>query len=169
MAEVSVEFTSPAGERLAFDWPLDLLDAFEGSESDTIWALEGELDWDEIEVVRVVTARFDDGRCLALAAIHPSGAEGHGDDAIAGVLVSDGEPEALAEALMSTEYGADGEIRRIGLELYQEREGLPLRVAGDVTSVSERVDGDVVHKRIALAARAGSPGVGVLDVLTADA
>ena len=169
MAEVSVEFTSPAGERLAFDWPLDRLQAFDGSEGDTIWELEGELDWDEIEVVRVLTARFEDGRCLALAAIHPAGAEGHGDDAIAGVLVSDDEPEALAEALVSTEYGADGEVRRIGLELYHEHEGLPLRVAGDVTSVSEHVDGGVVHKGIALAARAGTPGTGLLDVLTADA
>jgi hypothetical protein len=167
MAEVSVEFTSPAGERLAFGWPLERLEAFDGSQGDTIWELEGELDWDEIETVRVLTARFDDGRCLALAAIHPVGSEGHGADAVAGVLVSDGETAALAEALMSTEYDPDGEIRRVGLELYREEDGLPLRVAADVTASHQQVDGGVVHRRIALAARAGGPGVGLLDVMTA--
>jgi hypothetical protein len=167
MAEVSVEFTSPAGERLAFDWPLERLQAFDGSDAGAIWELEGELDWDEIGVVRVLTARFEDGRCLALVAIHPVGAEAHGADAIAGVLVSEGEPEALAEALMSTEYGPAGEIRRVGLELYREEDGLALRIAADVTGVDERADGGLVHKRVALAARAGSPGVAVLDVLTA--
>jgi hypothetical protein len=167
MAEVSVEFTSPAGERLAFDWPLERLRAFDGSDGGTIWELEGELDWDEIEAVRVLTARFEDDRCLALVAIHPADADAHGGDAIAGVVVSDGEPEALAEALMSTEYGPTGEIRRLGLELYRDEDGLALRVAADVTAAEEHVDGGLVHKRIALAARAGASGVAVLDVLTA--
>jgi hypothetical protein len=167
MAEVSVEFTSPAGERLAFGWPLERLEAFDGSQGTTIWQLEGELDWDEIEIVRVLTARFDDGRCLALAAIHAVGTEGHGDDPVAGVLLSDGEAEALAEALMSTEYGPDGEIRRVGLELYREEDGLPLRIAADVTASNQQVDGGVLHRWIALAARAGGPGVGLLEVMTA--
>jgi hypothetical protein len=169
MAEVSVEFTSPEGERLAFDWPLDGLQAFDGSASEPVWELSGELDWDEIDAVRVLTARFEDGRCLALAAIRPAGAESHGDDAIAGVLVAEGETEPLAQALFSTEYGPDGEIRRIGLELYREEDGLPLRVAGDVTSVDEQPDGGVTRKRVTLDARAGSPGVAVLEVLTAEA
>ncbi|MFL5870151.1 MAG: hypothetical protein ACJ75R_03665 [Solirubrobacterales bacterium] len=168
MGDVTVEFTSPAGERLAFDWPQDRLEQFDASPAEPIWELSGELDWDEIEAVRVLTARFEDGRCLALAAVHPVGAEGHGADAVAGVLVDEGEATSLAEALFSTEYGSDGEIRRIGLELYREEDGLPLRVAGDVTSVDQHADGGVVHRRIALDARAGSPGLGVLDVLTAD-
>ena len=32
-----------------------------------------------------------------------------------------GELEALAESLLSTEHGADGLPRRIGLELYHDR------------------------------------------------
>jgi hypothetical protein len=167
MADVSVEFTSPAGGLLRFDWATDRLEAFDGSDPEPVWELTGELDWDEIEALRVLTARFEDGRCLALAAIHPARAEGHGGDAVAGVLVDDGAAESLAESLMSTEYGPDGEVRRIGLELYHEEDGLPLRVAGDSTSAEEHVDGGIVHKRIALEARAGSPGVAVLDVLTA--
>jgi hypothetical protein len=162
---VSVEFSSPSGERLRFDWPLARLETLDGSEGDAIWERAGELDWDEVEKVRVLSGRLDDGRALALAAIRPAGAEGHGDDAVAGVLVADGEAESLAGGLLSTEYGPDGAVRRIGLELYREEDGLPLRVAGDVSEVSAHRDGAIEHERVTLTLRAGVPGVGVLDIL----
>ena len=38
--------------------------------------------------------------------------------------------------LLSTEYGPDGPLRRIGLELYREDGGLPIRIAGDVIATS---------------------------------
>jgi hypothetical protein len=159
--DISVEFVSPGGERLRFDWPLDRLETFDGSETDPIWELAGELDWDEIKLLRVFSGRLDDGRAIALAALRPAGATGHGDDAVAGVLVSDGQPKALAQALLSTEYGPDEGPRRVGLELYPEDQGLPLRVAGDVTGV-DRV---AQRTRIALKLRAGAEGIGVLDTV----
>ena len=167
MAEgVSVEFSSPSGDRLRFDWPLERLAALDASDAQPVWELAGDLDWDEIDAVRVFSGRFEDGRGVALAALRPRGAAGHGDDAIFGVLVSDGEIESLSEALLSTEYGPDGAVRRVGLELYREQDGLPLRVAGDVTGVSSEHDGRVDRQRVTLALRAGGSGVGVLDVLS---
>jgi hypothetical protein len=160
---VSVEFASPSGERLRFDWPLERLQTFDGSETDPLWERAGELDWDEIELLRVFSGRFDDGRAIALAALRPAGADGHGADVVAAVLVDDGEAKPLAEALLSTEYGPDGEARRIGLELYPENQGLPVRVAGDVSGVDEFPAG---RKRIALKLRAGADGTGILDVVS---
>jgi hypothetical protein len=167
MAEgVSVEFQSPSGELLRFDWPLERLLELDPSASRPAWELAGELDWDEVETVRLLSGRFDDGRAIALAALRPRGAEGHGDEAVFGVLVSDGEAESLSEALISTEYGPDGAVRRIGLELYREHDGLPLRVAGDATEATSERDGGVERRRVALALRAAGAGIGVLDVLT---
>jgi hypothetical protein len=163
---VSVEFESPSAERLRVDWPLDRLRNLEPSGAETVWERAGELDWDEIDAVRVLSGRFEDGRLLAVAAVRPSGAQGHGDDAAFGVLVEGGEPESLAEVLISSEYAADGSLRRIGLELYREQDGLPLRVAGDVTGASRHRDGGVDHEAVVLELRAGGPGAGVLDVLT---
>jgi hypothetical protein len=163
---VSVEFASPSGERLRFEWPVARLETFDGSETDPLWELAGPLDWDEIELLRVFSGRLDDGRAIALVALRPAGAAGHGDDAVAAVLLDGGETKSLAEALLSTEYGADGEARRIGLELYPEDQGLPLRVAGDVTGVDEFPAGGTERKRIALRLRAGSEGTGILDVVS---
>jgi hypothetical protein len=162
MAEsVSVEFSSPSGTTLRFDWPLDRLRTLDAERDDTVWERAGELDWDEVESVRVLSGRLEDGRLLALADLRPVGAEGHSDDAVSGVVVDEGEPESLAEALISTEYGRDGGLRRVGLE-----EGLPLRVAADATATDEHRDGRVLHRRVTLALRAGGPGIGVLDILT---
>jgi hypothetical protein len=163
---VSVEFASPSGERLRFDWPLARLSSFDGSETDPLWERAGELDWDEIELLRVFTGRLDDGRAIVLAALRPAGAAGHGDDVVTGALVDEGEAKPLAEALLSTEYGADGEARRVGLELYPEDQGLPLRVAGDVSRVDEFPAAGTERKRIALTLRAGAEGTGILDVVS---
>ncbi len=80
---------------------------------------------------------------------------------------ADGELESLPRALISTEYEPDGKPRRIGLELEKEGERLPMRVAGDVTGSSERVDGGVRRLRSLLDLRsAGTAGTGVYEQLT---
>jgi len=163
---VSLEFTSPTGEPLRFDWPLGAISALDGSETQPIWRLAGELDWDQLEAVRVLTARLGDGRGLALVALRPAGARGHGDDAVAGLLIADGETESLAEALISTEYGPDRRVRRVGLELYRHEDGLALRVAADATATEERDEGGVRRERVALRVRAGEPGAGILEILS---
>jgi hypothetical protein len=117
------------------EWSPDALRALAaGGSAEPAWRLAGEIDWSALESLSVVSAAFDDGRLLALVAGRPAGAEGH-DAPPRGVLVQpDGEVVELAEALLSTEYDAEGAPSRIGLELYPELGGIPLRVAADRVS-----------------------------------
>lgn len=124
------------------EWELDALRMLEAGESaEPAWRLSGELDWGAVESLRLVTAAFENGRLLALAAVRPSGAEGH-DESPHGALVNpDGDVVELEEALVSTEYDAEGAPSRIGLELYTEVGAVPLRVAADRTSPTRTHDG----------------------------
>jgi hypothetical protein len=131
----------PDGARI--EWEPDSLRTLAAGESaGPAWRLEGELDWNAVESLRVVSAAFEDGRLLAVVAPRPAGAEGHDAAEPRGVLVQpDGEVVELAEALLSTEYDADGAPSRIGLELYPEPEGIPVRVAADREAPARAGDG----------------------------
>ena len=89
----------------------------------------------------IVSAAFEDGRLLALVAGRPAGADGH-DEPPRGLLVQpSGEVVELDEALLSTEYDSAGAPSRIGLELYAEPAGIPLRVAADRAAPARVDDG----------------------------
>jgi hypothetical protein len=120
------------GNGARVEWETDALRMLEAGESaEPAWRLDGKLDWDRVESLRLVAAAFENGRLLALAAVRPTGAKGH-DQLPRGALVQPtGEVVELAETLLSTEYDADGAPSRIGLELYPELGSVPLRVAGD--------------------------------------
>jgi hypothetical protein len=79
---------------------------------------------------------FSDGGLLALSAVRPASAGGHGDEQISAVLCGpDGAPVEVSEVLLSTEYGPDGVQRRATLELWaDEEDGQPLRGAGTLIS-----------------------------------
>ena len=169
MAEaLGLEFESPDGDALRFEWLPGAFDAIDASAPppEPVWTLGGELDWDAIEAVRVLSARLGDGRVLAIVALRPAGAEGHGDEVVAGAI-GDGESfSQLEEPLLSTEYGPDGRPRRIGLEVYLASEGPALRIAGDVTSAAGSAGGGVVRVAAALEVRgAGPSGAGAFDTL----
>lgn len=168
-AGLALEFIDPSGDPLRIEWDSAALSALDPSApgSAPVWALGGELDWDEIETLRIVTGHLDDGRLLAIAALRPAGAAGHGEELVAGALGDREAFDQLAEALFSTEYGPDGLPRRIGVELYRDDGGLPVRIAGDATASTTEVEGRVRRLSTALALRSsGAAGVGVLDVLT---
>ena len=165
---LGLEFESPTGDALRFEWQPA---AFEGLDtsaapSEPVWTLGGELDWDEIGSVRVLSARLGDGRLLAVVALRPAGAEGHGDDLVAGAI-GDGQSFAgVDQPLLSTEYDAAGQPRRVGLELYPGDDGLALRVAADVTAATGSASGGVGRVTAALAVRSpGGEGAGVFDLL----
>ena len=169
MAErFSIEFTSPAGESLRFDWSADALGSFDAGDAEPAWSLGGEVDWGEIERIRVLSGRLGDGVAVGIATLVPRGAAGHGEGPIAGLLVADGEPEQLGEVLLSVEHGPDGAARRVGLEFYRGEGAMPLRMAGDATSTDSSTEGPVARERVALQLRsAGVEGVGVLETLEA--
>jgi hypothetical protein len=89
-------------------------------------------------VRRSIGVAFSDGGLLALSAVRPETAEGHGEEVVAAVLCGpDGAPAEVAETLLSTEYGPDGVQRRATLELWIDAEdGQPLRGAGTLISAS---------------------------------
>jgi hypothetical protein len=89
-------------------------------------------------VRRSIGIAFSDGGLLALSAVRPETAEGHGEEVVAAVLCGpDGAPAEVAETLLSTEYGPDGVQRRATLELWIDAEdGQPLRGAGTLISAS---------------------------------
>jgi hypothetical protein len=85
---------------------------------------------------RAIGVVFSDGGLLALSAVRPRDAGGHGDEQVSAVLCDpDGAPVEVSETLLSTEYGADGVQRRATLELWTDDEdGQPLRGAGTLIS-----------------------------------
>jgi len=82
---------------------------------------------------------FSDGGLLALSAVRPPGASGHGEELVTAILCDpDGAPVEVSETLLSTEYGPDGVQRRATLELWTDGEdGQPLRGAGTLISAAE--------------------------------
>jgi hypothetical protein len=163
---VAIEFTSPSGEALRFEWPVEALRALGGADEEPTWSLGGELDWDELKRVRVLSGRLGDGLAVAAAELLPRGAEGHGEGPIAGILLADGESEELTEILLSTEYGPESAPRRLGLELYRAGAEIPLRIAGDAKGGESTESGGVRNDRVIFELRWGSvDGVGVLETM----
>ena len=87
-------------------------------------------------------------------------------DSIAHHLEESGEPIALTEALLSTEYDAGGLPRRIGVELWAEPESPPMRLAADRQGDVE-VIGDSVRRELARMSfrLEGASGTGAYELL----
>ena len=133
----ALEFETPAGEtlRLRVGRRVARGSSTQSSAAPTPWQLDGELDWDEIELIRVLSARFDDGRLLGDRRAAPGRRRGPRR----GVRRRRRSSTARATSSSSTRRcsrsstSADGLPRRVGLELYRGEGAIPLRVAGDVT------------------------------------
>jgi hypothetical protein len=114
---------------------------------------------------------FADGGLLALSAVRPQGAGGHGEESVAAILCGpDGAPVEVSEALLSTEYGPDGMQRRATLELWLDgEEGQPLRGAGTLISSSAvshpGLRGEIAFFRWSLE---GREGLGHYEVVRGD-
>ncbi len=151
VAEIAL---SPA-DGLRVVWDRDAVTALGRSEAADAspWRLEGSLA-PGFEALRVVSAATGDGHLLLLCAARPNGAEHHDQDHVAAVLVDPaGEPESISEPLVSTEYAADGTVRRLGLELYKEGDDYPVRGAGDATDSTATEDDGERRQRSELAFR----------------
>lgn len=115
---------------------------------------------------------FADGGLLALSAMRPTQAAGHGEETIAAVLCGpDGAPVDVSETLLSTEYGPDGVQRRVTLELWLDDEDRqPLRGAGTLISSAAlkhpELTGTVAFFRWSVE---GREGLGHYEIVRADA
>jgi hypothetical protein len=104
--------------------------ASEGAEPG--WEVASDPDWSRLEGIRLVSAVFEDGAALGVAAIRPLGAQGHGEDAVAArYLDADGIQTATSEALVSVQYDSGRRPRRVGIELWPDADSAPLRIAAD--------------------------------------
>jgi hypothetical protein len=120
------------GEGLGIEWEVDALmraaDAADPA-APPAWELAGELDWEEVESIRLIIGAADETG-LAVVVARPAGASDHGEDAVVAALVEPTGPSGAEEALLSSEYDADGALRRFGLELWLES-GAGKRIAAD--------------------------------------
>lgn len=164
----------PAGwPALRVEWDVEALRELSATprqpgtgEARPAWRLEREPDWERLNALRVISASFDDGALLAVAALRPRGAAGHDADAVGAVLVSaDGEVTQLHEALLSTEYGPDGKARRLGLELHEDPTGPPIRIVADrVADARLGAGGEQTALRLSME---GTPGTGLHELMPA--
>jgi hypothetical protein len=89
------------------------------------------------QVRRSIGIVFSDGGLLSLSAVRPAGAGGHEEEVSAAMCDPDGAPVEVSEALLSTEYGADGVQRRATLELWTNEEAHPLRGSGSLIASAQ--------------------------------
>jgi hypothetical protein len=159
------------GPALRVEWDVEALRELSGAarqpgtgEPRPTWRLEPEPDWERASALRVISASFDDGALLGVAAVRARGAAGHDADAVGAVVVSaQGEVAQLPDALLSTEYGPDGKARRLGLELYGDPTGPPIRIVADRVSDARQSAG---REQTALRLRMeGVPGAGLHELV----
>jgi hypothetical protein len=122
-------------------------------------------------VRRSIGIAFEDGGLLALSAVRPGEAAGHGDEVVAAVLCdSDGAPVEVSEALLSTEYGPDGVQRRATIELWLDEEAAqPMRGAGSlISAASVRRPGLAAEVAFFRWSLEGRQGLGHYELVRAD-
>src|SRR6476659_5170429 len=90
-----LELDPAGGPALRVEWDLDALrerGAAGGqpgtAEAPPAWRLEPGPDWGSASALRLISANFDDGALLAVAALRPRGAAGHDTDTVGAILVS---------------------------------------------------------------------------------
>jgi hypothetical protein len=151
----------PGGARL--EWDLAVLRA---GKVESAWRLGATVDWTGVDCLRILTVAAGES-AVALAALRPSGAEGHDAETVAaGYLHSDDNVQIAGEALLSTEYDPTGAARRVGVELWAGS-GMPLRIAADRTGEATHSDADGIRRETTpLSARFdGAEGPGLFEVL----
>src|SRR4051812_8650463 len=73
------------------------------------WQLESEPDWRLLDSIRLVSASFDDGTALAVAAVRPRDASGHGDDVVTALVVdAEGQETQASQTLVSGGHDGGG-------------------------------------------------------------
>ncbi len=90
--------------------------------------------WAEIDVLRTITAVFDEGHAVFAVAHRPRGAQGHGGEFATAAVLAAGELRAVEDARVSTVYDGAGRQRTVGLELWLPGEEFPLRASGRATA-----------------------------------
>lgn len=167
---LAVELALPGGRKAGarIEWDrgaLLALSSADGTEAaESPWELRGEIAWDEVSALRVISAAFGEGSLLVLASLRPKASSGHDLEAVHGLAVHGADVEPLGEVLLSTEYDAAGLPRRIVAEI---RTGAaPLRLAGDRAGEVRETGERITHEAVPMTFRlAGEEGRGLHERL----
>ena len=159
---------APAGIGVIWDRAAVAALATPGDRATPAWRLDGSLD-SGFSLLRVVSGATEAGSLLFLCAARRQAAQHHADELVAArVIGPEGDVAEIEEALVSTQYAADGSIRRLGLELYRPGDDYPFRGAGDVTGTSSSEENGARRERAELSFRLdGSPGAATYEILRA--
>lgn len=87
-------------------------------------------EWDDLDLLRTVSAIVDEHNAFVAIARRPRGVDGHGRERITGVLLEDGELHKVEDTRISTVYDGGGRQRSAGLELWVHGEEFPHRGSG---------------------------------------
>ena len=105
--------------------------------------------WEDLDVLRSISAVFDREHAFLALARRGRGAPGHGEEHVVGWLLQGGEPFAVEDTRLSTVYDGEGRQRSAGLELWLPGEEFPRRGAGTVVAGSSlQLEGIDVHAAI---------------------
>jgi len=102
--------------------------------------------WQELDLLRAISAVFEPGLAALAIARRPRQADEHGSELVTAVLVEGGELRAPEEARISTVYDGGGRQHSSGLELWFPGEDYPRRLFGTVQAgTSLQLEGLAVH------------------------
>ena len=82
-------------------------------------------EWEELDLLRAISAVFEPGLAALAIARRPRGAEDHGSELVTAALVEAGELRAPEDARISTVYDGGGRQHSSGLELWFPGEDYP--------------------------------------------
>jgi hypothetical protein len=164
-----LELATPDAPAVRLEWDVEALRKLGlpsppgADQAQPAWRLDTEPDWERAGALRVISAGFEDGAILAVAALRPRETAGHDAEAVGAVLLSaEGDATQVHEALLSTEYGPNGKARRLGLELYEGPADPPIRVAAD--RLAEGREGPGGERTAFKLTMEGTPGTGLYEL-----
>jgi hypothetical protein len=103
-------------------------------------------EWQDLDLLRAISAVFEPGLAALAIARRPRAAEDHGSELVTAVLIEAGELRAPEDARISTVYDGGGRQYSSGLELWFPGEDYPRRLFGTVQAgTSLELEGLSVH------------------------
>jgi hypothetical protein len=122
-------------------------------------------EWQELDLLRAISAVFDPGLAALAIARRPRTSEHHGSELVTAVLVEGGELRAPEDARISTVYNGGGRQHSSGLELWFPGEDYPRRLFGTVQAgTSLALEGLSVHAAAFTWRMEGHVGAGLYEL-----
>jgi len=122
-------------------------------------------EWEELDLLRAISAVFEPGLAALAIARRPRSAEDHGSELVTAALVEAGELRAPEDARISTVYNGGGRQHSSGLELWFPGEDYPRRLFGTVQAgTSLEFEGLSVHAAAFTWRMEGHVGAGLYEL-----